>query len=369
MNRIVFSANTSWYLYNFRASTIKAIQQEGYEVFCISPSDDYSHRLVNELGCKWFNIKMDNQGSNPFKDFIFCCNFFYLLKKINPSVSFHFTIKNNIYGTLAAALARVKSINNVSGLGTAFINDNLTSKLVHVLYKLSQPFAYKVFCQNEDDYALLVDQKLISESKLTLLPGSGVDTNRFNPSLKKIKSKSDPFIFLYVGRMLSDKGVLELIEASSLLFSERKKFVVRLCGFSDVKNSSAITEEMIFEWSKLPYIEWLGPSDEIESIYADANCVVLPSYREGMPRTLLEAGSMGLPSITTNVPGCKHVISNNVNGLLCNVRDSKSLFVAMNEMLELNEKSYAEMCIRARVNIVNNFDEKIVIDHALNALI
>jgi len=368
MKNIVLSANTSWYLYNFRSSTIIALQQQGFNVVCISPQDDYSLRLVNELGCKWFSIKMDNQGSHPIKDMRFCWALFKHYKKIKPVSAFHFTIKNNIYGTWAAKLAGVKAVNNVSGLGTAFINDNLTSKVVRLLYKVSQPFAHKVFCQNSEDYSLLIEEKLVAKTKLTLLPGSGVNTSNFNPTLKKQKVDEHPFVFLYVGRMLADKGVLELIEAATLLFNKRQNFVLRLCGFADAKNSTAITETMLNEWSQLSFIEWLGPSEDIASIYASADCVVLPSYREGMPRTLLEAGSMGLPSITTNVAGCKHIISNNHNGLLCNVRDSESLFRALNEMLDLDKKNYSLMCENARINIVDKYDESIVIKHALDAV-
>ncbi|MEZ8581559.1 glycosyltransferase family 4 protein [Vibrio splendidus] len=368
MNNIVLSANTSWYLYNFRFSTILALQQQGYNVFCISPRDDHSLRLVNELGCKWFDIKMDNQGSNPIKDMFFFWTLLKLYKKIKPVVSFHFTIKNNIYGTWAAKLAGVKAVNNVSGLGTAFINDNLTSKVVRILYKVSQPFAHKVFCQNPEDYSLLIDQKLVLESKLTLLPGSGVNIKRFHPTLKNVKADNTPFVFLYVGRMLTDKGVLELIEAATLLFSKRQDFVLQLCGFADVKNSTAITETMLNEWSQQPFIEWLGATENIASVYAGSDCVVLPSYREGMPRSLLEAGAMGLPSIATDVPGCKHIISNGYNGLLCTVRDSASLSNALMNVLDLDDAGYNLMCENARNNVVNKYDESIVVEHALNAV-
>ncbi len=368
MKKIVLSANTSWYLYNFRSSTITAFKLKGYLVYCISPKDKYSELLVNELGCIWYDIKMDNQGSNPFRDLFFCLKLFCFYKKIKPIASFHFTIKNNIYGSWAAKFAGVKSINNVSGLGTAFINNNFTSKLVRFLYKISQPFAHKVFCQNPEDYSLLIDQKLVCKNKLSLLPGSGVNIDYFHPSFKIPKQNNSKFVFLYIGRMISDKGVFELIEAAKNLFSKRQDFVLHLCGFADVKNSSAITESMLNDLSQLSYIEWLGDSNDVASVYGVSDCVVLPSYREGMPRALLEAGAMGLPSITTDVPGCKHIISSNYNGLLCSVKSVSSLTDALSKMLDLNANNYKLMCENARSNVVKNYDESIVVEYALNSL-
>ncbi|MEZ9057278.1 glycosyltransferase family 4 protein [Vibrio pelagius] len=368
MKNIVLSANTSWYLYNFRSSTILALQKQGYNLVCLSPHDEYSQRLVNELGCKWIEVKMDNQGSNPIKDLIFLFRLFKVYRKIKPVAVFNFTIKNNIYGTWAARAADVRAINNVSGLGTTFITDNLTSKIVRLLYKLSQPFAYKVFCQNPEDYDLLIDKRLVAKEKLELLPGSGVNVERFSPFLKKTKSSSEPFVFLYVGRMLKDKGVLELIEAAITLFDKRQDFILQLCGFADSKNVSAISERELENLSSVECIEWLGPSDSIHNIYSGADCVVLPSYREGMPRTLLEAGAMGIPCIATNVPGCKHVITNNLNGYLCDAKSVISLIEAMETMLGLSRIDYQSMCKKSRSHIVDNFNEEIVVGKTLEAL-
>jgi len=366
MKKVILSANTSWYLFNFRANTIEAFHEEGYKVICIAPEDDYSQRLISELGCMWEPVVLDNKGSNPIRDICFMWDLKKIFNKHKPVAVFNFTIKNNIYGTWAAKLAGVNAVNNVSGLGTAFINVGITSLIVRWLYRLSQPLAYKVFCQNEEDYQLLVDNRLVPSNKLDLLPGSGVDISRFTPKL--LNNKNDKFVFLYVGRMLADKGLNELLQAAEELYKKRQDFIVQLCGFVGAKNNSAIAQSTLDAWNKLSYVNYLGPSDCMENIYAKANCVVLPSYREGMPRSLLEAGAMGLPSITTDVPGCRNIISHNVNGLLCEVKNANSLCSAMRKLLELSPKALNELSTNARKKVVDEFDESIVINKAISVL-
>lgn len=368
MNKIVLSANTSWYLYNFRSSTINAFQKKGFKVVCLSPADDYSQKLIDELGCEWHHLEMDNKGSNPIKDLALVYRLVRFFLEVKPIATFNFTIKNNIYGTWAARLSGVKAINNVSGLGTAFINDNLTSKVVKLLYRLSQPFANKVFCQNPEDMDLLISNNLVNGSKLTLLPGSGVNIDKFEPSMKISRCADEPFRFLFVGRMLGDKGVRELIAAAHKLAENGYLFTLNLCGFAGVENASALSSDELNKLSNFGYINWLGPTDTIAQVYANADCVVLPSYREGMPRTLLEAGAMGLPSVTTNVPGCKHLIENGFNGLLCEVKSSESLTEQMCAILDLDDDLYQQMCLNSRARIVEEYDEKIVVQHALESV-
>ncbi|MFA0496406.1 glycosyltransferase family 4 protein [Vibrio sp. 10N.222.54.B11] len=368
MKKIVLSANTSWYLYNFRSSTINAFQENGFKVVCLSPADDYSQKLIDELGCEWHHLEMDNKGSHPIKDLALVYRLVRFFLEVKPIATFNFTIKNNIYGTWAARLSGVKAINNVSGLGTAFINDNLTSKVVKLLYRLSQPFASKVFCQNPEDMELLISNKLVNKNKLTLLPGSGVNIDKFEPSMKVSRCVDEPFRFLFVGRMLGDKGVRELIAAAHKLAESGHVFTLDLCGFAGVENASALSSDELNKLSNFDYINWLGPNDTIAQVYANADCVVLPSYREGMPRTLLEAGAMGLPSVTTNVPGCKHVITHGFNGLLCEVKSSDSLFEQMAAMLKLDQEAYSLMCLNSRARIAEEYDEQIVVQYALESV-
>lgn len=364
-NVVTLSANTSWYLYNFRKSTIISFQKIGYEVFCIAPKDEYTEKLKS-LGCNCLDLKMDNKGNNPFKDLLIVFRFFKIYAKLAPVVAFHFTVKNNIYGTWASFLSRTPAINNISGLGTAFIKKGPISLIVKILYRLSQPIAKKVYCQNIEDFNFLVDNKLVARKKLFVLPGSGVDLNKFKP--RKLINKNKIFRFLFVGRILADKGINELISAVENINMHKIQCHLWICGFKNSNNVSAINDDQIEYWKNIPGVSWIKPNDEIENVMKDANCVVLPSYREGMPRSLLEAGAMGLPSITTDVPGCRNIIQDNINGFICEAKNSKSLESAMLKMINTPSEDILKMGKAARNIVENSFDEQIVIKEYLNSL-
>lgn len=357
---VILSANSSWYIYNFRLSTIRYLTSNGYSVYCMAPKDEYSDRLCH-AGCIFVPIQMDGSGLNPFKDFMLVMKYVQLIARVRPLVVLNFTIKNNVYGALAAGLMRSKSVSNVSGLGTAFIRGGVVGRVVRFLYRISQPLAYKVFCQNPDDAKLLVSERLVSKAKLSILPGSGVDLNRFGPHLRNKREPGDVFKFLYVGRMLADKGLRELIQAISVINSQGVECELLLCGFLDSNNVSAITDEELKTWLKIPGVIWLGASDSVEHVYAMADCVVLPSYREGMPRTLLEAGAMGLPSVATDVPGCRTIISEGLNGWLCRSRDSISLRETLKRVLRADKATLQTMGLNARRLVEDEYSEELVV--------
>ena len=360
MKNICFSANTSWYLYNFRRNTILEFKRRGYGIFCVAPVDDYSQRLADELGVTFIPVDMDNAGNHPVKDLKTAWNLFRIYRQCKPLVVFQFTIKNNIYGTLAARVLGIPVVNNISGLGTAFIHTGWVGRIVRGLYKISQPFAYQVFCQNSEDQELLVTHKLVKADKLKLLPGSGVDLERFKPV--ELPPAPDRFRFLYVGRMLGDKGLRELAEAYAMLTSKGVSAELKLVGFADAKNKTAITRQELQNWQEQYGIEWPGSSDTIEELLAQADCVVLPSYREGLPRSLLEACAMAIPVIATDVPGCRSVVTHNENGLLCKAKDPEALYQAMMAMVNLSEEERTIMGQKGRELVTKHYSKRIVID-------
>lgn len=364
---ITLSANTSWYLYNFRASTIRALLGAGYRVVCLSPPDDYSDRLPS-LGCEWRALPMDNAGSNPVRDLSLVLRLWHHYRQLRPLAAFHFTIKNNVYGTWAASVQGIAAVNNVSGLGTAFIRQGLVPAVVRGLYRLSQPLAHRVFCQNAEDFELLQARKLVPASRLTQLPGSGVDLQRFHPGLLQPRADGTPLRLLYAGRMLADKGLHELIEAVSALNAQAVRCTLSLCGFAGAENVSAIDEATLRQWSTLPGVRWLGPSDDMPAIYAQADLVVLPSYREGMPRSLLEAAAMGLPAVATDVPGCRHIVTHGVNGLLCQVKSAESLRQALEQALAMTDAQRQALGAAGRARVEAEFDEQLVVRAALDVV-
>ena len=356
---IAIVINTSWNIYNFRLGLLKALQKEGYKIVAIAPRDEYSKKL-EALGFEYHNITINNKGTNPIEELKLIGAFYRLYKKVKPDVLLHYTIKPNIYGTIAAKLADVPVISNISGLGTVFLNDSLSSKVARLLYKIALRFPEKVFYQNNDDRQLFIDSKLVAEEKTGLLPGSGIDTVKFSPVERE--STQDGFSFLFIARLVKDKGLLEYVEAARLLKEHYPHVHFKMLGAYYPGNPTAVTPDEVAQWEQEKVVEYLGTQSNVASVIAQADCIVLPSYREGLSRVLLEAASMAKPIVTTDVPGCRDVVDDGVNGFLCQVKNAEDLAAQMEKMILLEEEERVEMGKRGREKIVEGFDESIVID-------
>jgi glycosyltransferase involved in cell wall biosynthesis len=356
--RIAIVINTSWNIFNFRMSLAKAFMAAGHEVIAIAPEDAYSQKLT-EAGMTFVPVQMENKGTNPLKDLLLIKQFHQIYKTVKPDVILQYTIKPNIYGTLAAKLAGIPVINNVSGLGTVFIVKNLVSKVALGLYKLAFRFPAKVFFQNEDDRQLFLEHGLVAEKITEVLPGSGIDTLRFKPADTFVRHPD--FRFLMIGRVLYEKGIVEYVEAAKKLKAQYPQARFRLLGSFDEAGNIGIKKTVFLDWIKGGEIEYLGTSDDVAAVIAEADCVVLPSYREGTPKTLLEAAAMGKPIVTTNVPGCKETVLDAQNGYLCEVRSADDLAAKMEKVLHLSEAELQQMGKASRQLALDKFDEKHVI--------
>lgn len=357
MKKIVLSSNTTWSIYNFRLGLVKRLLKD-YEVIVIAPKDKYSKRL-EDLGCKYYNIFVDNKGTNPINDIKTFLQYCHIYKRIKPDISLHFTIKPNIYGNFACKLLSIPVVNTITGLGTAFIRETFLTKIVKFLYKIALKNTF-LFFQNKDDAELFKKNKLIKE--FDIVPGSGVNINEFKPI--KIEKKDKFFRFLLIARIIKDKGIYEYVKAAKILKEKYNNVEFLLVGAVGVDNPTAISREEVLNWQTQGLIKYLGvkKKEEVRKEIAKADCVVLPSYREGMPRTLLEASSMAKPIITTNVPGCKDIVEDGINGFLCKVKDPKDLAEKMDKMLNLSQKERAEMGKKGREKVLREFDERIVIE-------
>ena len=363
--RIIISINTSWNIYNFRSGLVKGLQNEGHEVLALAPTDDYSKKLEEELNIKHYDIKIDNKGSNPIKDFKLILAYKSLFKKLKPDVVLQYTIKPNIYGTIAAKALKIPTINNVSGLGTIFINPNtITSKIGMMLYKYAFRFPKKVFFQNQDDKKLFIDFGLIDKNLTDVLPGSGVDLKKFEFSPKK---KTEKFVFLMISRVLIDKGIVEYVNAAKEILSKHKNLEFQLLGSFD-KSKGSISEKLFNSWTNDKIIKYLGTTDDVQSKIKDADCVVLPSYREGTSKTLLESLAIGRPIITTDVPGCRETVLDGLNGYLCEVKNSSSLAKKMELMLSESEEELLEMGMKSRNLAEQKFEQNIVINKYIETI-
>ena len=364
--KIFISINTSWNVFNFRAGLLRALISEGHQVVVLAPEDDYSNRLI-KLGCKFVPLPIDNKGINPFRDLVLFYRYIKIFLKDKPDLYLGYTVKPNIYGSIAGLLLGIRVVNNISGLGTAYISNNWLTKLVSTFYKIAFSKSQHVFFQNHDDMNLFISLGLIKPIQASRLPGSGINLNYFSYSPVKVK-EGVPFTFLLVARLLWDKGVGEYVNAARIIKKNNSNVNFQILGFLDVQNRTAVPTTQVTDWVNDGLIEYLGAHDDVRSFLIGADCVVLPSYREGVPKSLLEAASVGRPIITTDVVGCREAIDDNVSGFLCEVRNAEDLAHKMQKMISLSFSERNEMGLAGRKKVEKEFDESIVINKYLEVI-
>ena len=331
--KIIVFANTSWYLYNFRQTLMVFLKDKGYEVIALAPLDDYSKRISSN-GIRFIPIEVDSKGTNPIKDFILFLRLYRIFKDELPSAILTYTPKPNIYASLAAKMLYIPVINNIAGLGRVFIDPGLITRITRTLYRIALRKSYKVFFQNDEDLSLFVMAKLIDKQIAERIPGSGVDTKKFSPV--EVVKEDNCFAFLLFARMLWDKGVGEYVEAAKNLKEKYPNVKWKLLGFLDTQNPSAVSSKQMQQWVDEGIVNYLGTTDNVPAFLGEADCVVLPSfYREGVPRSLLEAASMAKPIITTDSVGCREVVDNGVNGYLVQPRDAVDLAEKMEQVINM----------------------------------
>lgn len=360
---IAITINTTWNIYNFRMGLIETLQKYGHTVVAIAPKDLYTEKL-SSFGVKHFNIDIDQGGTNPFKDYKIIKDYKLLLQKIKPDLILSFTIKPNIYGNLAAKSLNIPVINNISGLGTLFIKKSIFSLIGKILYRYSLSHSSKVFFQNEDDQNLFIRSSLVSASKAMVIPGSGVNLKKF--SIKRTTNQGRKYLF--VGRLIGDKGIYEYLNAANEILKSHHEIEFYIVGELGYKNKTAISEKNLQKYLQNRNIKYLGKQDDMVKVLSDVDVIVLPSYREGLSKSLIEAASMSLPIITTNVPGCRDVVKQGINGFYCEPRNVKDLKTQILKMINLSPKARIEMGKEGRKIAKHRFDETIIIEYYLKEI-
>lgn len=365
---IAIISNTSWGIINYRSTLINAIQQIGYEVITVAPIDEYTDKL-RELGCTHLNIDMDSNSRNPIKDVLSILKYVRLFKKINPSVVLNYTAKPNIYSTLACSWCGLPSVNNISGLGYGFVNETLITKILRILYKTSLNKASFVFFQNPDDYQIFRNLKIVEATKSQILPGSGVNLERFR-KCQIPDISTGPFVFLLVSRMMYSKGIEILIQAGeNLNASGYKNFEIHLLGDKSNNNVDAIPNSIIKTWTSLSFVKYMGKSDNVFPFFEKAHCVVLPSYyKEGTPRSLLEGLAVGRPIITTDTAGCKETVTDGINGFLVPPKSVDKLAGKMKEIVSFTQVELQKMGDESHKKAESQFNEQYVINAYLKKI-
>jgi glycosyltransferase involved in cell wall biosynthesis len=361
-------SNTSLTIRNFRTGLMQLLQTEGYNVVFCAQDNGYAEE-VSSKGFTYFPLTLDRKGTNFITDLRLILSFYKLYIDEKPDIILHYTIKPNVYGSIAANLAGIPCINTITGLGYVFIKKSSVHYLVRFLYKTSCILAKRTFFQNKDDMNLFLKLGLITKKKAILVNGSGVNTAFFDPNFcRSVKKKEGLFVFLFTGRILWDKGVRELVEAARLTKQKYPTAQFWLAGIIDSGNPAGICEGMVRDWEKEGTITYYGEVKDIRPFICKADCVVLPSYREGIPRSLLEALAMEKPIITTNTVGCQDVVEDGVNGFAVPTKDSMALFDSFCRMLELSPEIRLRMGKAGRDKVKKNFEETIIINRYLKEI-
>jgi glycosyltransferase involved in cell wall biosynthesis len=363
---ICLVCNTGFAIYTYRQGLIRMLVAKGVRVIVLAPRDR-TFPLLQQMGCECIDLPVASKGTNPLDDLRTLAALYRHYRRIRPTVIFHYTIKANIYGSVAAWLARVPSIAVTTGLGYVFIQKSHAARVAKALYRFAFRFPREVWFLNRDDEQAFRNERLLAHpERARLLHGEGVDIDHF--ALAPLPHGERP-TFVLIGRLLWDKGVAEYVDAARMLRSRYPLARFQLLGPVGVDNPSAITQADIDGWCKEGIVEYLGEAHDVRPVIAQADCVVLPSYREGVPRTLMEASAMGRPIVATDVPGCREVVADGVTGLLCEVKNARSLTDALARILDMNPEARHAMGVRGREKVTAEFDEALVVERYRQTLL
>ncbi len=367
--KILLTANTCWYLYNFRLPLLCALRDRGYEVALVAPLDHHTILLQSE-GFKVHPWLIARRSVNPISEAHALMDLLRIYRREKPDLVHHFTIKACLYGTIAAKGARVyRVINAVTGLGHLFLGTKKRSRLLRKAIKPVYKAAFKarratVVFQNADDQEKLIQMGITEGERAHLIRGSGVDIDRFKPNEDSAGRFQNPLQLLFPSRLIREKGTSELLQACSRLWDCGIELDLLVAGALDSGNRSSLTEAELYDLQANPRIRCLGHVEDMQALYAASDIVVLPSWREGLSRALIEAAAMERPIITTDVPGCRDVVDHGVTGLLVSARDGRSIELAIRLMLEHPDlaRSFGKS---ARKKVVSEFQVSLVNDSTL----
>ena len=369
MPKILLFANTDWYLYNFRRSLAERLRAEGWQVVLISPPGEYGPKL-EALGFRWIPFDFAPGGTNPLAELNVLRRLLALYRTERPDLVHHFTIKCVLYGSLAARLVGgIPVVNAVTGLGHIFTDSGLKASLLRPLVKGLYRFVLgaarsRVIFQNDEDRNFFTDSGLVEPERTHLIRGSGVDCTRFSPAIRSVDTPLAPIKILFASRLLREKGIDELLAAVRIVRQSGVQVEFLLAGDIYPGNPSSLTASEIATIKAEGIVTCLGHVDDMLPLLAAADIVVLPSYREGTPRILIEAAAMAIPIVATDIAGCRGLVQDGVNGLLVPVKDATALAAALQRLIADRELRQT-MGMAGRRIVLTEFDEKIVLERTI----
>lgn len=371
MPKVVLFANTDWYLYNFRMSFARTLREEGFEVILLSPDGEYGPKL-RDLGFCWHAVPMNRRSLNPLRELALVMWLARFFAREKPQIVHGFTIKSAVYGSLASKLASVPArVNAVAGMGYVFTSGDLKARVLKPLVRQVMRLALNgrdsiLVLQNPDDIRLFESARIVNQKAIRLIKGSGVDLTRFKMNGGAAQEPGLPLRLLLAARLVWDKGIAEYVEAARLLRREHRTVRFLLAGSPDDGNPASVSAAVVESWVKEGLVEWLGQVSDMPKLFSEVDVMVLPSYREGLPKALIEAAACGLPLITTDAPGCREVVSESgVDGISIPVRDVPALAAAI-RLLDDDREMGRKLGRAAREKALINFDERIVIEKTLS---
>lgn len=357
--KILITSNSSFSIVNYRMDLILSILKQGHEVHILIPDIDKVLYLEKD-GFILHNLKLWRTSVNLIKESYTIISMAKKIIKLKPDLILSFTIKNNLYGSIIATIIKIPFIPNITGLGNLFYEPNALSYIIKKILRISLKKSPVVFCQNPDD-GNYYKKGIVNPNQVTVLPGSGIDLNRFYPS--KNTTKKESLKFIMISRLLINKGIYEYLYAAREIKIHYPHFKFFLLGPLDLLGGSALSKKQLQEIIDEGTLEYLGETKNVIDFIKNSDCIILPSYyREGTPRVLIEAASLGKPIITTNVPGCKELVIDGLNGFLCNPRDKKNLKDILMKFINLDIKKIKSMGVESRNIAERRYDQKIIIE-------
>jgi len=361
--KICITGNTSWSIINFRKELISELCRN-HAVYILTP-DEHSKVNLEELGCIFIKNELSRKSINPIYELKSILEIRSIFSKYKFDYVLSFNVKPNLYALIGSIGLKIKIISNISGLGSTFLKRGLLGALIKFLYRAALRFAKHVFFQNSHDQAIFVQSKLVPHDKSSILPGSGVNLEIFKKDNKHLLNK-DEVHFSFIGRLIRDKGLKEFLEAAQSI--KDNNVIFHIFGDFDSHNPSSFKDSDLSPYASNKII-FHGKVQDIKEALRISHCIVLPSYREGMSRSLLEGAAFGLPLIASNVPGCQELIIQNKSGFLVEVQSKHSLEKAFNNFLDLSPKEMLDMGNASREHIERHFDVKKVIRKYLERII
>jgi glycosyltransferase involved in cell wall biosynthesis len=371
MSKVILFANTDWYLYNFRLSLARKLRELGHEVVLLSPPGEYGPQL-RALGFRWEPAPMVRRSLNPLREVTLLMWLVRFLRRERPDLVHGFTIKCAVYGSLSSRLAGVAvRVNAVAGMGYVFSSRDVKAVVLRPLVRRVMRMAFggkrsMLILQNPDDLALFRTANIVDERAIRVIKGSGVNISRFKPRSEEAEPlEAQPLRVVLAGRLLWDKGIAEYVEAARILKAEGRSVRCILAGTPDPGNPAAVDENLLRGWVRDGLVEWLGHVSDMPALFAETDVAVLPSYREGLPKSMIEAAACALPLIITDAPGCREVVGiDGEEGLVVPVRDGRALAGAIRRLDD--DRALARKLGEAvRQKALREFDEQIIIERTL----